>query len=96
MFKNEKGFRKMKAILVLIVLLAMSPRIGWSENDYSLVYSAIDVSGGPVASAVNPAEDLVSLDIQGKSCATSASYTIASILRWPEAGNSVSNWTLYN
>lgn len=79
----------------ILVAVAFASGAGWAANDYSLVYATVDLSGGPVAGAANPTEDLVSLDLQAPACAESASYTIASLLRYPEARNAVSNWTLY-
>lgn len=87
----------MKRLFFASILMAVAFASGaaWAANDYSLVYSTIDISGGSVASAVNPVEDLMTLDFQAPACATSDSYTIASLLRYPEAFNAVANWTMY-
>lgn len=83
------------SVLMILAMLGFASGAVWAANDYSLVYSTIDVSGGPVASADTPVEDLVTLEFSAPAVATSTSYTIASILRWPEDRNAASNWTLY-
>lgn len=86
----------MKPIVFALLLagVCLAPGSGWSAGDYALSYSAIDLTGGPATGTGTPVEDIVTLEFQGPTC-ESTSYTIASLLRYCDSQNAVSNWTLY-
>lgn len=82
--------------LLTVVAFVIWPALIWSaDGDYSLEYSAIDISGGAVSGAANPVEDIITADLQGLCNASSDTYTVTSVLCWPGPVTAASNWTVY-